>query len=172
MLKGSKRFRSMLTLISCSIAFVSILCFFFTFWAELSIQDVNRKAPNDVYDMIFTTRPPIGVTDIRATGRIDWKLAWAWMRFKADEHTMRMLASGQTPVSISEERVDLAKHWSVQDTYDAIDQRRIGWSDVYRIAHPDSYEIWSRTSDQTSTWFGLMVFDHSKHEVFVVAQGD
>jgi hypothetical protein len=92
------------------------------------------------------------------------------MRFRATPSMMTSLEGLGDPLSNADGLKALNEPISDDGEYDAVDQSRLRWVDVYHLADPDYFSLF--TGD-TSPWIWncTMVIDRRDHQVFIAASG-
>jgi hypothetical protein len=119
--------------------------------------DYSKLPPKLAFTLVFRRSAPPGVTDIQVAG-----IAWLggrdiWMRFRATDEAVKLLARGSGPVSTAKEPCI-----GTAPVHEA-DLGKVHWEDVDRIHRPLCYKI---DPPLNHTGWVQLIYDRQRHLAF------
>lgn len=142
-------------------------------WAWSGSIDYSKLPPAEVFRKVTGQTVPTGITELRAAGRSGafGMRQWVWISFRANQAAINALTAGAEPLEPAARGKLLALPATVM-RYVAEDQRRVGWSDVDPIEHPQYYQCGNSGERSAAIWVGTLVIDRKGGRGFIQSFGD
>lgn len=139
----------------------------FDVWTWNESVDYSQEPAQEVFRSVFDRPLPNSVSGIRIAGRSYLLQHWCWMRFHADERTIKSLLKNAQPVPASEV---FNFDPSARDDFNTQDKTTVGWGDWSTLNAPEAYKWNTLSAHRASGWWqGYFVVDRKNNLVFVVA---
>lgn len=127
----------------------------------------GKEAAPMVFERVVGQPMPLGVSNLKVSGRSLFIKHWVWMSFDASKEALQTLTKGKEPLDSEHSQWILSRNYSANTMHERADKQAVGWKPPSSLARKEAYSVGNY--DEGIMWSGYMVLDKQSNAVYVHA---